>query len=126
MKACLVFPSVYFLESTFPDDTQLVLLLKLTQSLALLLDHIAVREREEVQFILLHRLFLISDADLLLVFQDLICLDECVRLVHLVFTLDGTLVQHRLTLLLQEILLVLLALDFGEKLSVALLMDLID
>ena len=102
------------------------MLLELIEGLSLLLDHVTVGEREVIHS--LNRLHsqLIVMPFALLVFQDLIGLDEGIDLVGFIFLLIEPFFVHLLSLELQEPLLVLTILDLVNQLSVSFLVNLVD
>ena len=63
------------------------MLLKLVESLPLLLDHVTVGKREIVDAFNLFELLLVLNTLFPLVLQDLVCHDEGIGLVRLIFTL---------------------------------------
>ena len=73
-----------FLGLSVLDVLQLFMLLQIVEGPSLSLNHIAVCEGEVGELVHLLGHFLIEMSSILLVFQDLICLDECQLLVLLV------------------------------------------
>ena len=102
------------------------MLLELIEGLSLLLDHITVGEREVIHS--LNRLHpqLIAMPFALLVFQDLIGLDEGIDLVGFILLLIEPFFVHLLSLELQKPLLVLTILDLVNQLPVSFLVNLVD
>ena len=107
VEASLVASASLLLLLALLDGVELLVLLQVVQGLALLFNHVAVREREVVQS--LHRLepLFVLGPLLLLVFENLVGLDEGVGLVGLVSHLQQKLLAHHLALVVQQALLVL-------------------
>lgn len=66
----------------------------------MLLNHISVREWEEVESLDCFHLYVVVLALILFILEDLIGLDECVCLVYLILRLVSLFFEHLLTLVL--------------------------
>ena len=89
------------------DSIELFMLLQLIKGLPLLFNHVSMCEREEIEALdLLHFLLVVLPL-VLLVKKDLICGDEGIGLVSLVFFFVLSLLEHLLSLELEQVLLVL-------------------
>ena len=89
------------------DSIELFMLLQLIKGLPLLFNHVSMCEGEEIEALdLLHFLLVVLPL-VLLVKKDLICSDEGIGLVRLVFLFVLSLLEHLFSLELEQILLVL-------------------
>ena len=112
--------------SSFLDSIELLVLLKLVESLALLFNHITVREWEVVEPLDGLHFYLIRLSLILLILQNLVGLDKSIRLVDLVFVLIVALIVHLLALILQKSLLILSLFDLFDEFTVLFLVNLIN
>ena len=126
VESSLVALASELLLGTLLDGIELLVLLQFIQGLTLLFNHVSVREREVIDsFDGLHAQLVILPL-VLFVFENLVGLDECICLVHLVFVLIRPLFLHHLALILQQTLLVFALADFLDQLAVLLLVDLVN
>lgn len=126
IEASLVLFSLYLVVGPLLDRVQLLVLLQLVKCLALLLNHIAVREREVVNAVHGLELLFVVTALLLLVLENLISLDKCVSLVDFVLLLKVSLILHLLALETKQVLLIFALFELLVHFSVFFLVDLID
>ena len=100
--------------------------LQFIQGFSLLFDHITMGKGEVVDSLDCLHFILVFFTFVFLILQNLVCLDECIDLVSLILLLKHPLILHLLTLISQQVLLILAVIDLTLKLPVSLLVDLVD